>query len=97
MLIQAYRYKPDLYDKTEVEPKFNTLGILSAIGLECIDDSSARSNLLKVLYDYSTETLGNYSISYEENEPYHTVSVTYENVKLISVGWGDDTATEKSK
>lgn len=62
-----------------------------------MEDSSARAKLLKALYDYSTETVGDYSISYTEDEPYYTVSVEYKNLKLLRVGWGDNTATEESK
>ena len=97
MLIQAYRYLPNLYEKAEEDPKFNSFGILSVIGLECVKDSTARSKLLNALYKYSTETVGNYTISYNETEPYYTISVTCENAKFIEIGWDDNAATRRGK
>lgn len=64
------------------------------IGIECINDKSARANLLKAFYDYSTETIGNYTLSYEETEPHYTVDVSYDKkIKYMKVGWGDGTVT----
>lgn len=95
--MQVIYYVPDLED-AESDIPFNTFGVLSVIGLECIEDPAVHAKLLKGLYDYATDKLGSWTFSFREEDPSYGITVNYnKGIDSVTVNWGDGSTTSQSK
>ena len=70
--------------------RFNSITVLSAIGLERITTPKNRTAIMKAIYNHISDKLGEYTVTYDGKDPILNVTVHYDDgMDEVGIDLGD--------